>query len=53
VSRLAAQRTRNALISGTLLLFAGRLAISLSRSGPVLVADDIDGDQVLWRLNRR
>jgi hypothetical protein len=35
------QSRRNLLIAGTLLLFGARLVLSLIRSGPVLVADEI------------
>ena len=34
-------RTRDRLVGGTLILFVGRLLLSLPRSGPVLVADEI------------
>src|ERR1044072_6837451 len=35
------QSLRNRLLAGTFVLFAARLALSLIRTGPVLVADEI------------
>src|SRR6478672_8694926 len=41
VARAGVGSVRNRLIAGTLILFIARLLISLVRTGPVLVADEI------------